>query len=69
MNAMLGAHLSGSSIEAFGGDLAYQYGKNGTLAGVSQMTAQSVIGAARFGVQVQEIGHLPTVGSEVVRLG
>jgi hypothetical protein len=52
-NSLLAAHLSASDGEALGGDLAYQYGKNGSFAGVSQTVAQEVINAAQFGSQAQ----------------
>jgi Ca2+-binding RTX toxin-like protein len=69
MNTLLDAHLAANDAAAIGGDLAYQYGKNGTLAGISQTAAQTIIGATQFGNQAQAIGQLPTIGSEVARLG
>ncbi|MBI1886778.1 MAG: hypothetical protein HYS19_00125 [Nitrosomonadales bacterium] len=52
-NSLLAAHLSASDSTALGGDLAYQYGKNGSLAGIGQTAAQEVINAAQFGSQTQ----------------
>ena len=49
-------HLGGSDDAALGGDLAYLYGLNGTLAGVSFDGAQSIVTSSQFGVQAQ--GHL-----------
>ena len=49
MSELLDAHLGGSDGAALGGDLAYQYGKAGTLAGIGLPAAQSVLGAAGFG--------------------
>lgn len=46
-------HLTGSDSAALGGDLAYQYGKNGTLAGIGLTSAQGVIGDANFGSQAR----------------
>ena len=69
MNTLLDAHLAANDSAALGGDLAYQYGKNGTMAGFSQTAAQTIIGAAQFGNQAQTIGQLPTIGAEVARLG
>jgi Ca2+-binding RTX toxin-like protein len=54
-SSLLAAHLSASDGEALGGDLAYQYGKNGSFAGVSQTVAQEVINAAQFGSQAQTL--------------
>ena len=52
-NSLLAAHLSASDSEALGGDLAYQYGKSGSLAGVNQTVTQGVINAPQFGNQEQ----------------
>ncbi|MDD5385109.1 MAG: calcium-binding protein [Gallionella sp.] len=52
-NSLLAAHLSASDGEALGGDLAYQYGKSSSFAGVGQTVAQEVINAAQFGSQAQ----------------
>jgi Ca2+-binding RTX toxin-like protein len=68
MNALLDAHLAASDSAAIGGDLAYQYGRNGSLAGIGLAAAQETIGAAQFGVQAQAIRQ-PALGAEVVRLG
>src|SRR5204862_496293 len=55
MNGLLDAHLSGSDTEAMGGDLAYQYGHAGSLAGIGLGVAQSEIKAAQFGNQTQAL--------------
>jgi Ca2+-binding RTX toxin-like protein len=52
-NALNQEHLGGSDFETLGGDLAYFYGRDGTLAGVSFDAAQSVITAQNFGTQAQ----------------
>jgi hypothetical protein len=41
MGALLNAHLSGSDMAAVGGDLAYQFGQSGGLAGIGLAAAQS----------------------------
>ena len=41
MNSMLDAHLQGTSTAALGGDLAYQYATQGSLAGIGLQTAQA----------------------------
>ncbi len=69
MNTLLDAHLAANDSAALGGDLAYRYGKNGTLGGIGLAAAQEVIGAPQFGVQAQALGQLPTIGNEVTRLG
>ena len=45
MNKLLDAHLSGSSTQALGGDLSFQYANTGTLAGIGLMAAQSSVAA------------------------
>ena len=55
MNGLLDAHLAGSDTEAMGGDLAYQYGHAGTLAGIGLTPAQGEVKAAQFGNQTQAL--------------
>jgi hypothetical protein len=45
MNNMLDTHLAGSSTAALGGDLAYQYATQGSLAGVGMQAAQGALAA------------------------
>jgi hypothetical protein len=62
----LGAGGSGSSggsdnsrdTLSLGGDLAYQYGKHGTLAHVGIGAAQEILGEAGFGSQAQALKPL-----------
>src|SRR6185436_10355224 len=54
-NALLDAHLSGSDSEAIGGDLAYQYGLNGSLTGVGLTPAQQILSAPQFGSGAQTL--------------
>ena len=48
-DALLQWHLAHSDDEALGGDLAYWYGKNRGLNGISVQAAQQVLGAPGFG--------------------
>jgi trimeric autotransporter adhesin len=52
-NALTQEHLGGSDDAALGGDIAYLYGRDGTLAGLGFDAAQSVITAANYGTQAQ----------------
>jgi uncharacterized delta-60 repeat protein len=45
MNSLLDAHLSGSSTQALGGDLSFQYASTGTLAGIGLTAAQADLAA------------------------
>ncbi|MBI2727867.1 MAG: putative Ig domain-containing protein [Polaromonas sp.] len=45
MNSMLDAHLQGSNTQALGGDLAFQYGTAGSLAGIGLGVAQASLAA------------------------
>ena len=67
-HALLDFQLAGSDTAALGGDLAYQYGKNGTLAGIGVTAAQEVIGASGFGSQAQALRPLESLQSGAVRL-
>jgi hypothetical protein len=68
-NALLDHHLSGSDTAALGGDLAYQYGKTGSLADVGIGAAQEIIGDANFGAQAQTLKPLSELQAGTVRLG
>ncbi|MFO1401338.1 MAG: YqiA/YcfP family alpha/beta fold hydrolase [Steroidobacteraceae bacterium] len=52
-NALATQYLSGSDAAAIGGELAYQYGRWGTLSALSFTPAQGVLGAAGFGSTAQ----------------
>jgi hypothetical protein len=54
-NALLDFHTSGRDASALGGDLAYQYGKNGNLANVSVNPAQGILGSAQLGTTAQAL--------------
>ncbi len=62
-------HLGGSDTAAIGGDLAYRYGLDGTLAGSSAADAASLIGAAGFGSGLQSLGTVGLAGEGERRLG
>jgi hypothetical protein len=54
-NALLDWHLAHSDEEAIGGDLAYWYGKNRSLTGISIQAAQEAVGAPGFGSDAQTL--------------
>jgi hypothetical protein len=58
-NALMDFHLSGGDTAALGGDLAYQYGKNGNLNNLSVNPAQGILGSTQFGSTAQTLQ--PTV--------
>jgi Ca2+-binding RTX toxin-like protein len=68
-NALLDYHLSGSDSAAIGGDLAYQYGKSGTLSEVGLSAAQEIVGSASFGTQPQALKPLAELQAGTVKLG
>ncbi len=67
-NALLQFHLSGSDDAALGGDLAYWYGKNGALTGISLQAAQEVIGASGFGSDAQTLRPFSGLQDGLVKL-
>ena len=69
LDALYQAEPRGFDNLAAGGDLAYQYGLRGTLAGVSVGSAQSVLGSARFGSAAQPLSPFDALGEGVVKLG
>jgi Ca2+-binding RTX toxin-like protein len=68
-NALMDFHLSGSDTAALGGDIAYQYGKTGTLAGLGAASVQTEIGNAQWGVQAQTLKPLSGLQEGQVKLG
>jgi VCBS repeat-containing protein len=68
-DTLLSAHLAGSDTAALGGDLAYQYNLNGTLAGIGLASAQTVINDASFGVTAQQLHPLAGLQTGTARLG
>ena len=67
-DALLTTHLSGSDSEALGGDLAYQYNLNNSLAGIGVVPAQSVLGNANFGAAPQALQPLASLQTGAARL-
>ncbi|OFZ98185.1 MAG: hypothetical protein A2Z44_02905, partial [Betaproteobacteria bacterium RBG_19FT_COMBO_58_11] len=57
-NALLTFYLGGSDTAAIGGDLAYQYGKTGSLSNIGLSAAQSMLGNAQFGQMNQTINQV-----------
>jgi Ca2+-binding RTX toxin-like protein len=54
-DALSDFHLTGSNSAAIGGDLAYRYGKEGSLAGVGLLAAQVIICDPGLGEQAQSL--------------
>lgn len=52
-SSILQFHLGGSDSAAIGGDLTYQYAKNGNLSDISMAAAQAVLGNVDFGTASQ----------------
>ncbi|MEO8006196.1 MAG: calcium-binding protein, partial [Betaproteobacteria bacterium] len=67
-DALLSTHLSGSDSAAIGGDLAYQYGKAGSLTGIGVAPAQDVINSAQFGSSAQTLHTLAELQQGATRL-
>ena len=67
-SALLSAHLWGSDTEAIGGDLAYQYGRSGTLSGIGLAPAQDVLSAPQFGSGTQALRPIQDLQQGQVRL-
>ncbi len=60
--------LAGSDTAALGGDLAYQYGKNGSLAGVGMTPALNTLSDAALGTSAQTLTPLAGLQVGPVRL-
>ena len=67
-NALAQFHLGGSDTAALGGDVAYQYGMNGTLAGMGTGAARSAVGDSQFGNRAQTLHSEAVVKDGVVKL-
>ena len=67
--ALLQFHLGGSDGEALGGDLAYRYGRDATLAGIGFTPAQQTLGASEFATQAQALRDDATLQQGAIRLG
>jgi Ca2+-binding RTX toxin-like protein len=53
--SLLEFHLGGSDTAALGGDLAYQYAKNGNLSSLSMTPTQAILSSASFGTANQAL--------------
>ena len=69
MNELLDAHLASSDDLALGGDLAYQYGMNGTLAGTGWTGARDAVASPRFGAEMQALQPAAALAADAVKLG
>jgi len=68
-DARLTAHLSaGSDTAAIGGDIAYQYGKAGSLTGVGLLAAQAVMNNASVGQSAQTLNETSSWATETIKL-
>ena len=67
-NALTQFQLAGSDTAALGGDLAYYYGLNGTLAGIGFDKAQDVVTGTGFGTQAQTLRPLASLQDGVTPL-
>lgn len=67
-NALTSFQLEGSDTAALGGDLAYQYGKNGTLAGIGVTPALATLSDANLGTAAQTLTPLAGLQTGSVRL-
>ena len=67
-NALAQFHLGGSDSAALGGDLAYQYGTNGTLVGIAANVAQDTAGSSQFGKQAQALHSQTELKDGLVKL-
>jgi Ca2+-binding RTX toxin-like protein len=66
--ALLKVQLAGSDSAAIGGELAYQYGKNGSVSGLSLTATQEVINDSHFGRQAQALQPLAELPSPALRM-
>jgi hypothetical protein len=67
-NAMADFQLTGSDSAALGGDLAYQYGVNGTLAGIAVSAVQGTVGSSQFGKEAQTLHSESELKNGLVKL-
>jgi Ca2+-binding RTX toxin-like protein/subtilisin-like proprotein convertase family protein len=68
-DTLLNKHLlSGSNTQAWGGDVAYQYGRNGNLTGLGLNAAQAVINDSNFTVTMQTLHNASSWSNEAIKL-
>jgi Ca2+-binding RTX toxin-like protein len=68
MDELLDAHLAASDAEALGGDLAYQYGLTGSLAGIGFDAAAAVLSSSQFATTPQALQPAASLQQGVHRL-
>jgi Ca2+-binding RTX toxin-like protein len=68
VDALAEFHVGGSDVAALGGDLAYQYGSAGTLAGLGATPMQGTLASSQFGVVPQTFQSLASLQTGMVRL-
>ena len=68
-NALLDAHNGNSDDAALGGDLVYQYGRNGNLNNLSVNPAQGILGNAQLGTTTQSLQPVANLQDTSLRLG
>src|SRR4029078_2300956 len=67
-NALAQFHLGGSDTAAVGGELAYQYGVDGELAGIAVNAVQGPVGSSQFGQQAQTLHNEAALKNGLVKL-
>jgi hypothetical protein len=67
-NALLARHLGGSDSAAVGGDLAYGYGRTGSLSGIGYDAAQGLLSNAAFGASAQALQSRESLSAGVRQL-
>jgi Ca2+-binding RTX toxin-like protein len=67
-NALLTEHLAGSDTEAMGGDLAYRYGLNGSLANIGFDPAVALMSSGAYGTAAQTLQPTATLEDGIKRL-
>jgi len=68
MNGMMNAQQGGSDSSAFGGDFAYRYGVDGTLAGIGVDPAQALLARANLNSQAQTLSSVASLQTGSQRL-
>ncbi|MBS0419786.1 MAG: DUF2974 domain-containing protein [Proteobacteria bacterium] len=66
--ALAAQYLSGSDTAALGGDLAYRYGRTGTLSDISFTPAEGILGTSGFGTSAQTLQSLTSLEDASTRL-
>lgn len=67
-NALSSFQLAGSDTAALGGDLAYQYGHSGTLAGIGVVPALATLSNPALGTSAQTLTPLSGLQTGTTRL-